>query len=59
MPPVPPDNRSPHGGNTPGDGKLSEADAQRSDSKHRDVEQQGRQGNLHQNTTHPGHQQDR
>lgn len=58
--PVPPANRTPYGGGsaTPGEGPLSEKDA-KDNQKLRDPEQQGRQGNTHQNTTHQGYQQDR
>lgn len=68
LPPVPPANRSPagnpadtlDGGATPGTGKLPENEAQANiDSKNRQLEQQGRQGNTWQNTRHPGYQQDR
>ena len=58
MPPVPPENRSPHGGATAGEGRLSEAEA-KANKTDRDTKQQGQQGNTHQNTTNKGLQQDR
>ena len=58
MPPVPPENRSPHGGSSKGEGKLS-PDEVREAQRARDPEQEGRHGNTHQNTTHKGYQQDR
>lgn len=60
MPPVPPANQSPHGGSTPGEGKLPPDEAKKNaESTKRDPEQQGRQGNTWQNTHHQGYQQDR
>jgi hypothetical protein len=58
MPSVPPANRSPKG---------PEADAATQDqqpvpdteARKRNLAEQGRQGNIKQNTTHQGHQQDR
>lgn len=56
-PPVPPGNRSPKG---TGDRKAANPDqAPRRDERTRNLEQQGRQGNIKQNTTHQGYQQDR
>jgi len=55
MPPVPPDNRSPKGtGSEPkvGDDPISKDGAQ-------NLGEQGRQGNIKQNTTNQGYQQDR
>jgi hypothetical protein len=62
LPPVPPGNLSPAGPGsaTPGAGDLPEAEAERNiDSKNRKVEQQGRQGDIWQNTHNQGYQQDR
>ena len=56
MPPIPPANRSPKG---PGaDPNVSVAD-QAPDERGRNLAEQGRQGNIKQNTTHQGYQQDR
>ena len=44
LPPVPPQNQSPHGGAQAGEGPLSEADAEASKPQNRNLEQQGRQG---------------
>ncbi|MBY0332854.1 MAG: hypothetical protein K2X49_19525 [Acetobacteraceae bacterium] len=60
LPPVPPANRNPQGDAEPGKGKLpAEVAEQNIESKNRNTEQQGRQGNTHQNTHHQGYQQDR
>ncbi len=59
MPPVPPDNRSPKG---PADESAAAKDTgprKKEDDRQRNLEQQGRQGNIKQNTTHQGYQQDR
>jgi hypothetical protein len=60
MPPVPPAGRSNKG---PGDqgsaDEGNETGGKTSDSRHRDLSKQGRQGNIKQNTTHKGFQQDR
>ena len=55
-PPVPKENRSPKG---TGDDKsdLKNADAVRKED--RNLQEQGRQGNIKQNTTNQGYQQDR
>jgi hypothetical protein len=58
LPPVPPENRSPHGGSNAGKGEISAKEA-KANATQRDPAQQGRQGNTHQNTTHQGYQQDR
>ena len=58
QPPVPPANRSPKGpGSAPAD-KPSDI-ARKPDKRKRHLEEQGRQGNTHQNTHHQGYQQDR
>ncbi len=57
-PPVPPANRSPHGGANPEQGELSPEQA-KENQKLRDTAEQGRQGNVQQNTHNQGYQQDR
>lgn len=59
-PPVPPDQRAPHGGATAEGVAESRADRGRTAAS-RDVNtaEQGRAGNAKQNTTHTGTQQDR
>ena len=62
LPPVPPANRSPTGGSAnPGTGNdMSEqVAAENKASTNRNLGEQGRQGNIKQNTTHQGFQQDR
>jgi hypothetical protein len=61
LPPVPPANRSPAGGGTTQDkDKLPPDQAkENAESRNRDTEQQGRQGNTWQNTHNQGYQQDR
>ncbi len=56
MPPVPPQNRSPKG--TGGSPEVSK-DTGPGNSRPDNLEEQDRQGNTHQNTTHQGYQQDR
>jgi hypothetical protein len=57
MPPVPAENRSPKG---TGSNPDTVDDAEKVDRhENRNLEQQGRQGNIHQNTHNQGHQQDR
>jgi len=59
LPPVPPDNRSPKG---PG-GEAQVVDDTTANKKDADrkrhLGEQGRQGNIKQNTTNQGYQQDR
>lgn len=56
-PPAPAENRSPKG---TGDPKTAPTAAgARPDDRTRNLAEQGRQGNTHQNTTNQGHQQDR
>ena len=57
-PPVPPEQQGPHGGAS-GPAKSSEAIPEKADSRHRNLGEQGRQGNIEQNTTNEGYQQDR
>jgi hypothetical protein len=54
-PPVPPANRSPKG---PGGAPEVDTDTSRG-PKRENLKQQGRQGNIAQNTTNQGYQQDR
>jgi hypothetical protein len=56
MPPVPPDNRSPKG--TGADPAERAKSGTAKDARDNTAEQ-GRQGNIKQNTTHQGYQQDR
>ena len=59
MPPVPPEQRSPKGpGGSPG---TEEARSPEETARERDrnPREQGRQGNVKQNTTNTGYQQDR
>lgn len=61
LPPVPPANRAPMGSagaNPGGDLKGDIAEANKA-SKNRNLGEQGRQGNIKQNTTNQGYQQDR
>jgi hypothetical protein len=61
LPPVPPANRPSHGpgpDSPEGDISAEAAEANKS-SKARNLGEQGRQGNIKQNTTHQGHTQDR
>jgi hypothetical protein len=55
-PPTPPANRSPKG---PGDRKEAAVDQARRGRSDPNTQEQGRQGNIHQNTTNKGYQQDR
>ncbi len=62
MPPVPPANVSPAGtgSSTAGEGELRQQEAERNkESRDRHLGQQGRQGDIRQNTHHQGYQQDR
>lgn len=56
MPPVPPGNRSPMG---PGGAPETPADTAPEKAAPQNLEEQGRHGNIKQNTTHQGYQQDR
>ena len=57
-PPVPPEQQSPHEGNTPAE-QPSDAPRKRDNRVNRNLGEQGRQGNVKQNTTNQGYQQDR
>jgi hypothetical protein len=62
LPPVPPANRSPKGGGArPGTTADIPAEQGRDTARNRDrnLAQQGRQGNIAQNTNNQGRQQDR
>ncbi len=62
LPPVPPANRSPIGGSSnPQTGDDMPADVAEADqaSENRNLGIQGRQGNIKENTTNKGFQQDR
>jgi hypothetical protein len=62
LPPVPPAARSPIGGSSnPGAGNdmAEQVAVETKESTNRNLTEQGRQGNIKQNTTHQGHQQDR
>jgi hypothetical protein len=58
MPPVPPASRSPNG---PGDQSVppSAHDTKQGEGAPENLREQDRQGNIAQNTTHQGYQQDR
>jgi hypothetical protein len=56
MPPVPPASRSPKGSES--EPRLKTED-KKPDDRQRNLDQQGRQGNIKQNTTNQGYQQDR
>lgn len=58
-PPVPPDQRSPHGGGAEKTPEKSERPPPGYRPQERNVAEQGRQGNVKQNTTNKGLQQDR
>ncbi len=62
LPPVPPANRSPLGGSAnpkPGNDMSEQVAEANKASTARHLGEQGRQGNIKQNTTHQGFQQDR
>jgi hypothetical protein len=56
LPPVPPASRSPKG---PGLEPKVDTDDVKTDNRKRNLAEQGRQGNIKQNTTNQGYQQDR
>ncbi|WMT92857.1 hypothetical protein [Pelagibacterium sp. H642] len=57
LPPVPPENQSKKG---PGEHReMSPSSAKGRHSRERNLAEQGRQGNIKQNTTNQGFQQDR
>ena len=57
MPPVPPANQSTKG--TGDDKQISPDQGPHGDQRARNPDQQGQQGNIKQNTTNQGYQQDR
>jgi hypothetical protein len=61
MPPVPPENRSPKGAGAEirPDTDSSAPDREKRERAKRNLAEQGRQGNIKQNTTNQGYQQDR
>jgi hypothetical protein len=56
-PPVPPENRSPHEGET--DRPRTPSTKAHAAKEPKDPEKHGQQANTKQNTTHQGYQQDR
>jgi hypothetical protein len=56
LPPVPKDNRSPKG---PGESPQVERESPDHKPPRENLKEQGRQGNIAQNTTNQGYQQDR
>ncbi|WP_374302363.1 hypothetical protein [Paracoccus sp. (in: a-proteobacteria)] len=58
LPPVPPANRSNKGPGEPAE-RAAPSDTGAPDPHQRNLAEQGRQGNIKQNTTNQGHQQDR
>jgi hypothetical protein len=58
LPPVPPASRSPKGPGDQAEAPTS-TDRKRADQAPEDLKEQGRQGNIRQNTTNQGYQQDR
>jgi len=61
LPPVPPANRTSKGpgAQSPEGDMASEVAERNKESRDRHLGEQGRQGNIKQNTTHQGYQQDR
>ncbi|MDB5570445.1 MAG: hypothetical protein JWN93_1628 [Hyphomicrobiales bacterium] len=59
MPPVPPANRSPKGPGSDPEAPVDTAPDKKMADRQRNLGEQGRQGNIKQNTTHQGYQQDR
>jgi hypothetical protein len=60
QPPIPPAGRSDKGpGGAPDGAGQSDLAADAGDSRHRNTDKQGRQGNIAANTRNQGHQQDR
>jgi len=55
---VPPEQQRPHEGHTPVE-QSSDAQRERDNRIKRNLGEQGRQGNIRQNTTNEGYQQDR
>jgi hypothetical protein len=59
LPPVPPAGRSNKGTGEAGPGADSDLSNNASEERQRNIDQQGRQGNIKVNTTNQGYQQDR
>jgi hypothetical protein len=59
LPSVPPAGRSNKGGDESGPGADSDLSNNSGESRQRNINQQGRQGNIKVNTTNQGYQQDR
>lgn len=59
MPPVPPEQQTPYGGPEHGHDQPQDKEHPEKDPHAQEVAQQGRQGNIRQNTSHQGYQQDR
>jgi hypothetical protein len=58
-PPVPPANRSPKGPGSDSEPPLDTASGKREADRQWNLGEQGRQGNIKQNTTNQGYRQDR
>ncbi|WP_410218597.1 hypothetical protein [Paracoccus sp. (in: a-proteobacteria)] len=58
LPPVPPDNQSDKGPKAAGNASVT-TDTPAPDPHQRNLDEQGRQGNIKQNTTNQGYQQNR
>lgn len=58
-PPIPPANRSPKGPGEPASTSKEADQTLHPDTVNNNLAEKGQQGNLHQNTTNTGHQQDR
>lgn len=59
MPPTPPANRSPKGPGADAPAPQKTGPDKKTEARERNLEQEGRQGNIKQNTTNQGYQQDR
>jgi hypothetical protein len=59
MPPIPPAGRSPKGSKRTDARDAEDAHVTETDKRVRNLEQQGRQANITQNTRNQGYQQDR
>jgi hypothetical protein len=59
MPPVPPANRSPKGTGSDPSVSADTAPDKKMEDRQRNLGEQGRQGDIKQNTTNQGYQQDR
>jgi len=59
LPPVPPANRSPKGSTADPEVPVDTSTSKKEALRQRNFGEQGRQGNIKQNTTNQGYQQDR